>query len=72
MLLKRQTKVRVVGWDNLDYLSEAEKELGDENIYKNVSFNDKILCDLVEKSNKMFPNLKRKKAISEKEIKYFV
>ena len=28
-------------WDGLDYLSEAEKQLGDKNIYKDVSFNKK-------------------------------
>ena len=62
----------VVTQDKLDYLSEAEKQLGDKNIYKDVSFSDKILRDLVETSNKMFLNLKRKGAISEKETKYFV
>ena len=43
-------------WDRLDYLSEAEKQLDDKMIYKNVSFNDKIFRDLVEKSNNMFLN----------------
>ena len=38
----------IVIWDRLDYLSEAEKQLGDKSIYKNVTFNDKILRDLVE------------------------
>ena len=56
----------VVVWDRLDYLSEAEKQLGDKSIYKDVSFNDKILRDLVETSNQLFLNLKRKKSISEK------
>ena len=55
-------------WD----LSEAEKQLGDKNIYEDVSFNDKILRDLVETNNKMFLNFKRKGSISEKEMKYFV
>ena len=41
-------------------------------IYKNVSFNDKILCNMVETSNNMFLNLKRKGSISEKEINFFV
>ena len=61
-----------VVWDRLDYLSEAEKQLGGKSIYKDVSFNDKILRDLVETSNKMFLNLKREGSISEKEMKYFV
>ena len=52
----------VVVWDKLGYLSEAEKQLGDKNIYKEVSFNDKIL----------FLNLKRNGSVSEKEMKYSV
>ena len=62
----------VVIWDMLDYLSKAEKQLGDKNIYKDVSFNDKILRDLVEASNRMFLNLKRKGSLSQKEMKHFV
>ena len=62
----------VVVWDRLDYLSEAEKQLGDKSIYKNVSFNDKILRDLAETSNELFLNLKTKGSISGKEMKYFV
>ena len=58
--------------DSLDYLSEAEKQLGDKNIYHDVSFNNKILRDLVETSNKMFLNLIRKGSISGKEMEYFV
>ena len=49
----------------------AEKQLGDKKNLYNVSFNDKILRNLVETSNKMFLNLKRKGSILEKEIKYF-
>ena len=58
----------VVVWD----LSEAEKQLGDKSIYKDISFNDKILRDLVETNNKMFLNFKKQRSISEKEMKYFV
>ena len=36
-----------------------------------VSFNDKILRNLVKTSNKMFLNLKRKGSILEREMKYF-
>ena len=73
IVIKKADKVScVVVWDRLDYLSEAEKQLGYKKIYKDVSFNDKILRDFVETSNKMFLNLKRKVSISEKEMKYFV
>ena len=33
----------VIVWDRNDYLSEAEKQLCDKAIYKNVSLNEKIL-----------------------------
>ena len=73
LLLKKADKGScVVIWDRLDYLLEAEKQLGDKNIYKDVSFNEKILRDLVETSNKFFLNLKRTGSISEKEMKYFL
>ena len=50
----------VVVLDRLDYLSDAEKQLDEKNNYEDLFFNNKILCDLVETSNKMFLNLKRK------------
>ena len=50
----------VVVLDRLDYLSDAEKQLDQKNNYEDFIFNNKILCDLVETSNKMFLNLKRK------------
>ena len=62
----------VVIWDRLDYLSEAEKQLRDKNIYKDACFNDKTVRDLLESSNYMFLNLKRKRSILEKKMKYFV
>ena len=62
----------IVVWDRDDYLSEAEKQLYDKAIYKDVSFNEKILSDLVASSNKIFKILERKGAISEKKMKYFL
>ena len=59
----------MVVWDTLDYLMEAEKQLKDRKMYQEVRFSENILTDLVEKSNTMFKNLRRK--ISEKELKYF-
>ena len=61
----------VVVWDRNDYIAEAEKQLGDRNIYQDVNFSDRILRDLVEKSNKMFRSLKSQGKITEKELKYF-
>ena len=50
---------------------EAEKQLSDEIIYKDVTFNQNIIPNLAEKSNKIFENLKRRGFISEKQLKYF-
>ena len=61
----------VVVWDRNDYVMEAEKQLSDANIYKDVSFNEKMLQDLVGTSNKLFQNLKSKGKISDKQLKYF-
>ena len=33
----------VVVWDRNDYIAEAEKQLSDGNIYKDINFKDKIL-----------------------------
>ena len=62
----------VVVMDRDDYLSEAENTLYDKAIYKDVSFNEKILSDLVGSNNKIFRSLERKGDISKKEIKYFL
>ena len=50
---------------------EAEKQLKDRKVYQEVRFSENILTDLVEKSNAMFKNLRRKGVISERELKYF-
>ena len=41
------------------------------DLYEDVNFNENILTDLVEKSNKIFSCLCSRKLISEKELKYF-
>ena len=38
----------VVIWDRDDYLAEAERQLKDENVYRNVNFNEKLIEDLNE------------------------
>ena len=37
----------VVVWDRNDYIGEAEKQLSDENIYKDINFTDNILQIIV-------------------------
>ena len=52
----------LVVWDRNDYLMEAEKRLSDKNVYKDVNFNEKLIQDLTEISNKIFRNLNLNKA----------
>ena len=47
----------VVIWDRDDYLAEAERQLKDENVYRNVNFNEKLIEDLTEYSNKIFKDI---------------
>ena len=61
----------VVVLDRYDYIAEAEKQLKDQNVYKDVDFTEKILQDLAETSNKMFWSLKTKGKVDEKQLKYF-
>ena len=55
----------------MDYLLEAERQLNDSTVYKSFNFREKLLTDLVESSNNIFLNLKRKDLISQKGFKYF-
>ena len=40
--------------NKIDTGAEVEKQLKDENVYKNVEFTENILQDLAETINKMF------------------
>ena len=72
IVIKKADKGSCVAvWDRNDYIAEAEKQLSDENIYKDINFKDKILQELADNSNKLFGNLKTKGSITEKELKYF-
>ena len=61
----------VVVCDRQDYLKEAERQLSDSSVYKEVKVTEKDLVDLVDKSNKIFANLERRNIIQEKEKNYF-
>ena len=61
----------IVVWGRLDYLAEAKKQLSNSNIYKEVQLSEKGQIKLVEKSNSMFKELKKKTVITEKEKNYF-
>ena len=54
VIKKADESSSVVVWDRYDYIAEAEKQLKDQNVYKDVDFTEKILQDLAEASNKMF------------------
>ena len=56
----------VVVWNRQDYLKEAERQLSDSSIYKEVK--EKDLVDLIDK---ICANLERKNIIYEKEKNYF-
>ena len=57
--------------DGADYILEAEKHLNDKRVHKEVKFNENVLTNLVEKSNKIFNCLCSHRLISESELKYF-
>ena len=61
----------VVVWDRDDYLLEAERQLKDEKIYRSVTFNEKLIEDFTECSNKMFKDLRRGGHLSEKQLNYY-
>ena len=61
----------MVIWCRDDYIKEAENQVKDNTIYKDVSFKETMLSDLVDKSNKCFKSLHSRKCITEKELKYF-
>ena len=58
----------VVVWDRNDYVLEAEKQLSDPIVYRDVSNGENILTKLSEASNKMFSSLRRKSFIEEKQL----
>ena len=65
IIIKRADKgSSAVVWDRMDYLLEAEKQLSDTNVYKNVDFKEKLLTDLVKTSKNIFLKLKQNFLIS--------
>ena len=52
IMIKETDKSSILGvWDHYDYIAEAEKQLKDENVYRDVEFTSKSLQYLVETSN---------------------
>ena len=61
----------VVVWCREDYIKEANKQLEDKTVYKDINFKKTILANLVDESNRIFKGLYTRKFIMEKELKYF-
>ena len=57
--------------DRTDYLKEAERQLSDEKTYEEIRITEKDQVELVEKSNNLFSNLRRKNVTTENENDYF-
>ena len=58
-------------WGRWNYIKEAEKQLRDSTVYKEINNNKKILSQLADSSNKYFKKLNSSGYISYKEMKYF-
>ena len=61
----------VVIWDREDYLKEADTQLIDNKIYRDVKYTKNMLSSIVDKNNKIFQGLSKTKHISEKELEQF-
>ena len=56
----------VVVRDRKGYVSVAEEQLSDSNIYRDVSNKENIVRDLLEANNKMFSSFRKKGFITKK------
>ena len=62
----------LVIWNREDYLTEGYRRLSDHSTYTDIKkFNQKLMSDLTEKSNRAFKGLCNKKLITETELKHF-
>ena len=61
----------VVVWNRTDYLKEAKMQLSDKKDYQELRITEQDQVELVEKSNKLFSNLRKKNVITHIKINYF-
>ena len=61
----------MVVWDRDDYLLEAKRQLKDKKIFIYLTFNEKLIEDLTECSNKMFKYVRTGGHLSEKQLNYY-
>ena len=52
-------------------MKEANKQLKEKTVYKDINFRETILSHLMDKSNKSFKSFGTRKFVMEKELKYF-
>ena len=71
MIKKANKGPCVLIWDQSDCIMEAEKELDDKAVYKDMNFEKDLIPNLTGKSNRLFESLNRRHLITEKEFKYF-
>ena len=62
----------VVVWGREDYIAESRNHLEDADVYKDCSFDDNLLINLTEQSNRFFKDLNVRKFINHKELKYLL
>ena len=58
----------VVIWNRSDYIMEAEKQLNDKAVYKDVNFDKDLIPNVTSKSNRSFESLIQRQLITEKEL----
>ena len=51
-----------------DHIKDANKQLEDKTVHKDINFKETILSDLVDKSNRIFKSLYTLKFITDKEL----
>ena len=51
----------VVVWGREDYIAESRNHLEDADVYKDCSFDDNLLINLTEQSNRFFKDLNARK-----------
>ena len=72
IVIKKADKGSCVAiWDRNHYLAEAERQLKDENIYRNVNVNEKLIEDLKEYNNKICKDLRRGRYLTGKQLDYY-
>ena len=67
----KKTDKGSTAWDRKDYIEESQKQLSDANVYKDVSYNEKILQEFSGTSIQLFQSLKSKGKNIDKQLKYF-